>query len=99
MDQVELAVALGFRSQGAISNIERERSSIHVCRLGSAARLLSVSTDYLVGLTDDSTPAAELSRRIARLERCSGQIPIVGDVAASDPRKRKGKEKRGGAAE
>ena len=35
-----------------------------------AARVLGVSVDWLAGLTDDPTPAAELTARVAALERC-----------------------------
>ena len=61
MDQIEVAVELGFQSHSAISHVETERSSIHVDRLASAAKLLQVSTDYLLGLTDDPTPADQRS--------------------------------------
>ena len=63
LDQTEVAIALGFRWQAAISNIERGQSSIHVERLAEAARLLRVSADYLLGLGDDPTPAREVSDR------------------------------------
>ena len=38
-------------------------------RLTTCARLLGVSIDWLVGLTDDPTSAAELTTRVAALER------------------------------
>ena len=65
MDQIDVAVGIGFSAHTAVSNIERGRSAIHVNRVAPAARLLRVSADYLLGLTDDPTPAAELSRRLA----------------------------------
>ena len=69
MDQIDVAVGIGFSAHTAISNIECGRSAIHVDRVAPAARLLQVSADYLLGLTDDPTPAAELSRRLAAAAR------------------------------
>ena len=65
LDQIDVAVELGFQGQAAVSHVECGRSAIHVDRVAPAARLLRVSADYLLGLTDDPTPAAELSRRLA----------------------------------
>ena len=45
--------------------IELGRSRIRVDRLATAARMLAVSTDYLEGLTEDPTPADQLSRALA----------------------------------
>ena len=60
LSQVELAVALGDRySQSVISDVERGRSSLLSDGLARAARELRVSTDYLLDLTDDPTPAVE----------------------------------------
>ena len=60
--QVELAVALGDRySQQMISHVERGARNLRLDGLANAAKELKVSTDYLLGLTDDPTPAADLS--------------------------------------
>ena len=57
--QVELAVALGERyNQSMISHIENGRSALLLAGAVKAAKELGVSLDYLVGLTDDPTPAA-----------------------------------------
>ena len=57
--QVELAVALGERyNQSMISHIENGRSALLLAGAVKAAKELDVSLDYLVGLTDDPTPAA-----------------------------------------
>ena len=84
LDQVDLAVALDFASQGAISNIECDRSAIHVDRLAPAAKTLGVSTDYLLGLTDDPTPAAELSQRVIAADTANAKpaSPLVERWAA-----------------
>ena len=67
--QVELAVALGNRyDHTVISAVEHGRSSLRLDGLTAAARELEVSTDYLLGLTDDPTPAARLAARITELE-------------------------------
>ena len=60
MTQTELAVALGDRySQSMISQVETGRSSLLLDGLVNAAKELNVSTDYLLGLTDDPNPASE----------------------------------------
>ena len=67
--QVDLAVALGDRyDQTMISAVERGRSSLLSDGLANAARALQVSTDYLLGLTDDSTPSTQLESRLAKAE-------------------------------
>lgn len=45
-----------------ISAVENDRSSLRLHGLVQAARVLGVSADWLLGLTDDHRPAAELSR-------------------------------------
>ena len=63
-NQAQLAVKMGLTRE-AVSMIEAGRSRIRVDRLGTAARMLGVSTDYLEGLTEDPTPAEQLSRVLA----------------------------------
>lgn len=63
MTQVELAVELGDRyDKSMISHVENGRTALLLDGAVKAAEALKVSLDYLVGLTDDPTPAAELSR-------------------------------------
>ena len=60
MRQVELAAALGKRyDQSVIAHVERGDIALSYDGLVNAARTLGVSIDYLAGLTDDPTPAAE----------------------------------------
>lgn len=66
LKQVDLAAEMGDRyDHTVISAVENGRSSLRLGGLTRAARALDVSADYLLGLTDDPTPAAELSRRLA----------------------------------
>ena len=59
MAQVELAVALGDRyNQQMISMVETGKGNLLLDGAINAARELGVSLDYLTGLTDDPTPAA-----------------------------------------
>ena len=68
--QTELAVALGDRySQSMISQIETGRSSLLLDGLVNAALELGVSTDYLLGLTDDPMPAALLLEKMKLQEQ------------------------------
>ena len=74
--QVELAAALGDRySQSVISDVERGRSSLLSDGLAKAAKELKVSTDYLLGLVDDPTPASEMAAILATGE-ARGQEPL-----------------------
>ena len=68
MAQVELAVAIGDRyNQQMISHIETGRSGLLVDGLVQLARVFNVSTDYLLGLTDDPTPVSNLVTRVASI--------------------------------
>ena len=60
LGQIELAVALGDRyDQAMISRVERGSRNLRLDGAVRAAEELGVSLDYLVGLTDDPTPAAQ----------------------------------------
>ena len=50
--------------QTVISAVENNRSRLRYEGLFRAAQELGISLDYLFGLTDDPTPAAELSERV-----------------------------------
>ena len=70
MAQVELAVAMGDRyNQQMISHVENGRAAVRIDGLVRCAEALDVSTDYLLGLTDDPTPATDLLEQVKRLER------------------------------
>ena len=58
LEQVELAAGMGAGySRSAIANIETGRRGLSLERATDAAQALGVSLDWLVGLTDDPTPA------------------------------------------
>ena len=60
--QVELAAAMGDRyDSGTISRVETGKSSLRLDGLVNAAKELKVSTDYLLGLTDDPALARQRS--------------------------------------
>ena len=66
LGQGELAAMLGGRyDRSMISKVERGRSNLLLDGLIHAAQALDVSTDFLVGLTDDPRPADE---RLSPLE-------------------------------
>mgnify|MGYP001585480809 CR=1 FL=1 len=69
LNQTELAEQTAIPIQ-VLSRLEHGRQSIYVERLVELAQALRVSTDYLLGLTVDSSPpvAAQRSGR-QRLER------------------------------
>ena len=57
--QIDLAAALGDRyTHTDISRVESGQRGLRLDGLTNAAKELGVSLDYLVGLTDDPTPAA-----------------------------------------
>ena len=67
--QVELAAEMGDRyDQTMISHVESGRSGLVAEGIAQAARALSVSTDYLLGLTSNATPAAALEARLAEID-------------------------------
>ena len=60
LGQVELAVALGDRyDHSVISRVESGQSGLRIDGLANAAAELNVSADWLLGLTDDPTSAAD----------------------------------------
>ena len=63
-NQAQLAAKIALTRE-AISMVEHGRSRLRVDRLAAAARMLDVSTDYLHGLTEDTTPAEQLARALA----------------------------------
>ncbi len=77
--QVDLAVALGDRyDQTMISHVESGHSALLMDGAVKAARKLGVSLDYLVGLTDDPTPSAELLIKgiTAEIRQLPGAQPV-----------------------
>ena len=83
MKQDELAAALGGRyDQSVISKVERGLSALLADGLTKAARVLGVSTDYLLGLTDNPTPAAQLLPALA-LAVQGTDVVAVRDVRAA----------------
>ena len=81
LTQGELADGMGGRyDRSMISHVESGRVNFLTDGLAKAALALNVSTDYLLGLSDDPTPAAQLSQM--------SQSPHVGQllmVANDDP--------------
>ncbi len=71
-NQAQLAAKIALTRE-AISMIEHGKSRLRVDRLADAARMLDVSTDYLEGLTEDPTPAAQLARALAA---ATGGVPL-----------------------
>ena len=72
LGQVELAVALGDRyDHSVISRVESGQSGLRIAGLANAAAELNVSADWLLGLTDDPTPAASRSSNHA-----DGEYPV-----------------------
>ena len=51
--------------------IEHGRSGMSIAKLSAAAQALSVSTDYLYGLTDNPEPAAALAAKVSELDDAS----------------------------
>ncbi len=85
---MDLAVQLGDRyNQQMVSHVETGRSALLLAGAVKAAQALDVSLDWLVGLTDDPTPAdqrgADRSPDLANYV----VVPWVRDVraAAGDP--------------
>ena len=65
LTQFQLAIALGDRyDRTMIGHVEHNRSGLLADGLVKAAGTLHVSVDYLLGLTDDPTPAAERDPKV-----------------------------------
>ena len=68
LTQTELAVEIGDRYNAPmISMVENDSATLLLDGAVKAAQKLGVSLDYLVGLTEDSRPAAELADLVYRL--------------------------------
>ena len=82
MSQRQLAAAIGERyDQTMISHVETGRSGFVGDGLSKVAAVLGVSTDYLLGLTDDPTPAHELAKT-SGLNSQTPDLVRVPEVAA-----------------
>lgn len=80
MGQAELARRMGDRyDNSVISRVERGQSSLAVDGLKQAALALGVSTDYLLGLTEDPRPS---DKRLSHLEP-PNSVLISGDSEIS----------------
>ena len=62
LTQAELGAGMGERyDQKAVSAVECGRSGLKLDGLVNVAKMLTVSIDYLLGLTDDPTPTPKLA--------------------------------------
>ncbi len=74
--QVDLAAAIGEYDHTVISAIENGRSSMALNPLVRAADALRVSTDYLLGRTDEPRTA----RRGRQAHATGERLPLIDDV-------------------
>ena len=81
LSQGQLAAAMGDRyDQTMISHVEKGRSGLLGDGLSEAARVLGVSIDYLLGLTDDPRSVDLLVRAAETSSNCAPdvvKIPLV----------------------
>lgn len=83
LTQSKLADAMGDRyDRTMISHVETGRAGLVVDGIAKAAQALNVSTDYLLGLSEDPTPAALLS--LAARESRSVEWSLPGDEGPLD---------------
>lgn len=78
--QIDVAVASN-KHRTLINKVEQGNSSLSVEALTKVAVELGVSTDYLLGLTDDPTPMAQLQQQDAP----GGKTPQLSPIPASTP--------------
>jgi transcriptional regulator with XRE-family HTH domain len=69
-----------------LSSIEHGHQSIYIERLVDLAKALQVSTDYLLGLVEDPTPAAARPRQPLPAEASASQAL---DATAPPPKRRR----------
>lgn len=85
MTQIDLAAALGDPyTQSMVSQVETGRSSVRLEGLVNAAKELGVSTDFLLGLTDDPTPASLRAPAGANSELEQVNIEAAGPANRAD---------------
>lgn len=65
MTQAELAKATGYSSRGAITLIEKGQRDIPQRKVSVFAKVLGVSSEYLVFKEDDETEVATASKSVA----------------------------------
>ena len=83
LSQGQLAAAMGDRyDQTMISHVETGRSGLLGDGLSEAARVLGVSIDYLLGLTDDPRSVNLLVRAAETSPNCAPDIVRIPQVAA-----------------
>ena len=83
LTQTELAVEMGDRYNAPmISMVENGSANLLLDGAVNAARELGVSLDYLVGLADDPTPAAQLLEQVKRLEKTLAEMVLTGPQAS-----------------
>ncbi len=85
LSQFRLAIELGERySRQMISHVEHNRSALLADGLTSAAQILNVSADYLLGLTDNPEPAAKLDKALAQERAKVSELDDAGALAADE---------------
>ena len=62
-------------TQATVSRVEQAVHEPAASILGRLARATEVSTDYLLGLTDDPTPAARLTVKVSELDDAGALAP------------------------
>ncbi len=78
----EQLAARTVNTREAISMVERGKSGWALGKIAAAARALDVSSDFLLGLTDDPTPAGELARALAAATAAAGLADPAARAAA-----------------
>lgn len=65
LTQQEAAERIGFQNSSALAKIEMGAQQAQLWMLAQAAQVYDVSTDYLLGLTDDWEPDERLLQRVS----------------------------------
>lgn len=83
LTQQQLA-ARTINTREAISMVERGKSGWSLDKIAAAARALDVSSDFLLGLTDDPRPAEQLRRALEAATAGPGAAEATARAAAFD---------------
>ena len=78
----EQLAARTINTREAISMVERGKSGWALDKIAAAARALDVSSDFLLGLTDEPTPAGQLARALAAATAAAGLADPAARAAA-----------------
>lgn len=84
LSQEELAKIIGVKNRSSIANYEAGRLSPDYCVLTAVASYFNVTTDYLLGLTNEKQVKAKVSFELANGEIIDDLGKMMSELEPSD---------------